>query len=195
MNTKEEIKQYILNQGSDSIYHFGGKFEGGIYLQQDPDEISEILNFLLNERQYESMLEVGSAAGANAKVFYEVLKLKDLFIIDNNQHGRHGLRVENLKNIKHEEYIGDSQSKEASDWLLSFNKKFNIIYIDADHSYEGVKKDTENYLSFLSEDGVVIYHDTLFCEGVSRLMQEIESFGLKEIFSSKIRLGISIYKK
>jgi predicted O-methyltransferase YrrM len=187
-----EIKQYILRQGSDCINTFGGDFRGGIYLQQNPDEISEILFFLLQQEKINSMLEVGSASGANAKVFCEILKINDLFIIDNNQHDRHVLRPENLKNIEFKEYIGDSQTKEAGDWLSKFNIKFDIIYIDADHSYNGVKKDVQNYLPFLSEDGFMIFHDSVCCEGVSRLISEIELFNLSEIFSSKHKLGITI---
>ena len=191
----QQIKQYILEQGSDSINIFGGAYEGGIHLQQDPDEISEILNFLLNQKNFNSMLEIGSAAGANAKFFYEILKLNELFIIDDNQHGKHHFRKNNLINTNYKEFIGNSQSKEAVDWLKNFEKKFDIIYIDGDHSYEGAKADVENYLQFLTNDGFVIFHDTIFCEGVVLLTSELENFDLKEAFSSKIKFGISIYKK
>jgi predicted O-methyltransferase YrrM len=190
-----QIKEYILSQGSDSLYHFGGAYEGGIHLQQDPDEISEILNFILNKKEIDSMLEIGSAAGANAKVFYEILKLNELFIIDDNQHGKHLFRKENLKDKNYKEYIGNSQTIEAVNWLSSFQKKFDIIYVDGDHSYEGVKKDVENYLQFLKDDGFIIFHDTAACEGVIRLISELEKFNLVEVFSSKLRMGISIYKK
>jgi predicted O-methyltransferase YrrM len=190
-----QIKEYILSQGSDSLYHFGGTYEGGIHLQQHPDEISEILNFLLNQKRINSMLEVGSAAGANAKVFYEILKLNELFIIDDNQHGKHSFRQQNLIGKNYKEYVGNSQSIEAVNWLSSFEKKFDIIYIDGDHSYEGVKKDVKNYLQFLNDDGFMIFHDTVTCDGVVHLTNELGDFDLSEIFSSKLKFGISIYKK
>lgn len=191
-----QIKEYILDQGSDCLNTFGGKFQGGIYLQQHPDEISEILSFII-ENKYSSnlMLEVGSAAGANAKVFCEILKVKELFIIDNNMHPRHVLRSANLSNINYKEYVGDSQSKQASEWLSSFNKKFDIIYIDADHSYDGAKRDIENYLPFLQDGGLMVFHDSLCCKGVEKVIEEYKQSKLKELFSSKKKLGITICSK
>ena len=38
--------------------------------------------------------------------------------------------------------------------------KIDILFIDGDHSYEGVKKDFELYSTILSENGVIIIHDT-----------------------------------
>lgn len=191
-----EIKEYVLNQGSDCLNTFGGKFKGGIHLQQNPEEISEILNYIIqNNYKPISMLEVGSASGANAKVFCEVLGINDLFIIDNNMHDRHIIRPENLAKFSYKEYIGDSQSKSASNWLASFNKKFDIIYIDADHSYQGVKNDIQNYIDFLSDGGLMIFHDSKTCEGVARAIEDYKKTELNEIFSSKKTLGITICRK
>lgn len=191
-----QIKQYVLEQGSDCLNKFGGNFEGGIYLQQNPDEISQILSFIIeNKYKCDCMLEVGSAAGGNAKVFCETLSVKELFIVDNNMHPRHTVRPHNLTKINYKEYIGDSQSKDAANWLSSFSKKFNIIYIDADHSYQGVKNDVDNYLDFLEEDGLMIFHDSLACSGVVQLIEEYKNIKFKEVFSSKIKCGITICSK
>jgi cephalosporin hydroxylase len=40
-------------------------------------------------------------------------------------------------------------------------KKFDLIMIDADHSYEGVKRDFELYSPLVSERGIVVLHDVL----------------------------------
>lgn len=42
---------------------------------------------------------------------------------------------------------------------LSWDVPVNVIFIDADHSYEWVKKDTEHYLKFVRKGGLIIYHD------------------------------------
>lgn len=190
------IKDYVLSQGSDKIDFFGGAFEGGIYLQQVPDEITEVLEFLINtKKQFTSMLEIGSASGGNAKMFYEILNLKELYIVDNNEHSKHTYRKENLKNTNYTEFIGNSQSPEAREWVKSKSKNFDIIYIDADHSYEGLLKDLQNYISFVKEDGYIIFHDTVFCEGVKKLVNQLDNYGLKKVFFTYHKLGITIFSK
>ena len=37
--------------------------------------------------------------------------------------------------------------------------KFRMIFIDADHSYEGVSQDIFSLVSFLTEDGIICFHD------------------------------------
>jgi len=37
--------------------------------------------------------------------------------------------------------------------------RFDFVFVDADHSYEGVKNDTEKALELLSENGVIVWHD------------------------------------
>jgi glycosyltransferase involved in cell wall biosynthesis len=40
------------------------------------------------------------------------------------------------------------------------DKKYDIIFIDADHSFEQLKKDFDNSLKILNEYGIIILHDT-----------------------------------
>jgi hypothetical protein len=50
--------------------------------------------------------------------------------------------------------------KLTSDIFFASNKnKFDIIFIDGLHEYEQVKRDFENSIKSLSENGVIIFHD------------------------------------
>lgn len=42
----------------------------------------------------------------------------------------------------------------------SLNQKYDLIFIDGDHSYEGVKSDTEKVFSLLNdENSIIVWHD------------------------------------
>lgn len=57
-------------------------------------------------------------------------------------------------------FKGDSKSWDAKE----FAKKgypYDFIFIDADHSYEGVKADWEYYRYLINKNGVIAFHDIL----------------------------------
>jgi len=66
-------------------------------------------------------------------------------------------------------------------------RKVDFLFIDGDHSYEGVRQDFENYVGFLSHAGIVAFHDinpdywtrfgkrTMYCAGgVYRFWAEVK---------------------
>lgn len=57
-------------------------------------------------------------------------------------------------------------------------KTFDLIFIDGDHSYEGVKKDFEFYTTYLSDNGIVIMHDISLIQtdiNVNKFWNEIDT--------------------
>ncbi|MFN4882494.1 MAG: class I SAM-dependent methyltransferase [Bacteroidota bacterium] len=59
-----------------------------------------------------------------------------------------------LNNAKHIE--GNSRTFD----FTTLNKKFDVIFVDGDHSYEGVKNDTEKVYPLLKDEhSVIIWHD------------------------------------
>jgi predicted O-methyltransferase YrrM len=56
---------------------------------------------------------------------------------------------------------GSSHSENTIQQLASAlgSKQIDLLFIDGDHSYEGVKKDFEIYQSFVSNNGIIAFHD------------------------------------
>lgn len=54
---------------------------------------------------------------------------------------------------------GNSHDEETFNKVKSICEKFDFIFIDGDHSIEGVKLDFEMYKSLLSERGYIGFHD------------------------------------
>jgi hypothetical protein len=46
------------------------------------------------------------------------------------------------------------------DFFVRQDIKIDLLFIDGDHSYEGVKKDFKLYSQLLTENGVIVLHDT-----------------------------------
>lgn len=73
----------------------------------------------------------------------------------------------------------------AQEW----QSPIELLFIDGDHSYEGVKNDWHSFLPHMSDFGIVIFHDTLwdigyvedqyrrFNMGVPRFVDELRSQG------------------
>jgi len=71
--------------------------------------------------------------------------------------------------------VGNSHEKSTFDKVLEKNdKKFDILLIDGDHTYEGVKKDFEMYVPLVKEKGLILMHDicNVNC-GVPKFWREI----------------------
>jgi len=51
-------------------------------------------------------------------------------------------------------------------------KKVDFIFIDGDHSYQGVKKDVDLWLPKLNPNALIVMHDIGWAEGVQRVVME-----------------------
>jgi predicted O-methyltransferase YrrM len=83
-----------------------------------------------------------------------------------------------------------------------WDKKIDLIFIDGDHSYEGVKTDWELFLPHLSEFGVVVFHDPIWDlkpdksiaradMGVPRFVDELRAAGYPVITIDQ-NFGVSL---
>lgn len=57
-------------------------------------------------------------------------------------------------------FIKSTSENAFYDFFVRQDIKIDVLFIDGDHSYEGIKKDFELYSTILNEHGVIICHDT-----------------------------------
>jgi hypothetical protein len=200
--TKEELTQWLRDEaGVNHHSWFGENLKvGGLEIQQVPEEYVEYLWFLKNNK-FKNYLNVGIGKGGSFLVETFIQEnLESSTAIDNSSYWQQDQKesiIEKIEWLKNNTTTSiefyDADSKE---WLINCNKKFDIIFIDGDHSYEGVKNDYINSLPLLEDNGYMIFHDiaSVGCPGVVKLWQDIKHLDCLE-FVYKTTCGIGIWKK
>jgi hypothetical protein len=60
----------------------------------------------------------------------------------------------------HPRFIKETSERAYYDFFVKHDIKIDALFIDGDHSYEGVKTDFELYSKLLNKNGVIFIHDT-----------------------------------
>lgn len=79
---------------------------------------------------------------------------------------------------------------------LDLRKHFNavdLIFIDGDHSYEGVYQDTLLALKLLKQNGIIVWHDYNLIDGVTNAIIKLNK-DLKDLVNIK-NTNLAVYKK
>lgn len=62
--------------------------------------------------------------------------------------------------IKDRNFVGEVYIESTDSFFSHFTEKIDMVFIDADHKFESVKKDFISCLKILNDGGVIIVHDT-----------------------------------
>lgn len=109
-------------------------------------------------------LEIGTWRGESIANLAPICNHCVSISLSNNEMGSFGwgepfqklqrLFSKNIKNVLHIE--ANSRSMDFS----KLNQKFDLVFIDGDHSFEGVKSDSEKVFGLLRDkDSVIVWHD------------------------------------
>lgn len=186
---KRKVRRLPPDQPLDQIVQFAVR-ERAISAQQVPAEIMELAT-LIAETKPRTIIEIGTSRGGTLFVLCRVAPPGSTIIsIDMPGAGfgeaytsRHA-QLFKLFPSKGQVLLvvtANSHSSETQrdvERLLD-GKRVDLLFIDGDHSYEGVKQDFSMYFPLIAENGIVVFHDivddTRFksCE-VKRFWDEIK---------------------
>jgi len=177
--TAEEIEQFVIDAGSDDLPTFGGKYVGGIHVQQIPDEIAPAIHAILKSgHRIDAYLEIGVAAGGTTSLFHHFFRPGEIVLVDDGAHWKAGLREGILKDVPHLFIRGNSHSPEIAGQVAGVSPDYDLIIIDAGHAYDAVRADVSTYLPMLRPGGFLLLHDSALPEwGVGRVVQELKGAG------------------
>lgn len=169
---------------------------------QIPWEIERALGTMADARP-EILCEVGTLDGGTSLLFSKFLpSLRLLVCIDLYVRNKEMLKLlapatQALRFIDMPSY-SDPAIKRLTDILNG--RMIDILFIDGDHRYEGVKKDFLCYRPFVRDGGLILFHDivqdkggTAWSGGVPKLWKELsERYPNQEIVQSYDQGGFGI---
>ena len=159
-------------------------------------EVHKLIEFLKG-RPMKNVVEIGTAAGGTFYVLCQVAP-NDAQIISIDLPGGPfggGYEIDDLRLFKRYGKLGqtlffmreDSQTEDTKKMLMKHldNKEIDVLFIDGDHSYEGVKKDFELYEPLVAKGGVIIFHD--ICKHATAPECQVDKFWneIKDKYESK----------
>ena len=172
---------------------------------QNKSEIIEFLK-LIDAIQPKIILEIGTAMGGTLFLISRFASFNAILISIDLLRGKIG-----DKNLAFIKSIAQKEQKivlirDNSHNLLTFqkikkilkNKKVEVLFIDGDHTYEGVKKDFEIYKSLIKSGGLICFHDIVpgsndKVGGVPDFWKEIrEEYNTREIVEDWNQEGFGI---
>jgi cephalosporin hydroxylase len=181
---------------------------------QKPSELAELLR-LMAPRKPKVIVEVGSAGGGTLWAFTRIAAEDALIVsidmpagspadtfagkdvyarperIELRQHARSNQRVVLLD--------GDSQADEMRARLerVLRGRRIDLLFIDADHRYQGVKRDFELYSPLVAPGGVIGLHDIVDHKrtdvGVDRFWKEVKKRYESREFRGKETWGFNTW--
>jgi hypothetical protein len=167
--------------------------------QAELAQLAQLVHYLVpNKARFRRFLEIGSAAGGTARILDDFLGFDSIHIIDDNALDLQDIRKKNLPNAV--EWIGDSTTWQCVSCLKQWGVAFDLIHIDAGHTYQCVSADMTLAKIFAVTGAVIFLHDVLCCDGVKQLTDEICDYdepqhgGLKYITTFGDDLGIGVFR-
>lgn len=139
----------------------------GIHItpQQLKEEIKILLE-LLAKHKPKYILEIGTANGGTLFCFCQVAHPEATIISIDLPNGYPGWRVPLCAAFAHKKQKivlirSNSHSLFSLEKIKSRlgNEKLDFLFIDGDHSYEGVKTDFEMYSPLVKRGGIIAFHD------------------------------------
>jgi len=207
----KEVYNYSIVQLTDWLRHeagssnpdyFHAKKTGGLKLQQVPEEYSSLL-LLLKESNVKTYLELGIGNGGSfvTACYFMQESLETAVAVDNLAYRNLGIGqnekeiVDYINSIDISAELRFSNNK-TDDYFKMCQDNFDCIFIDADHSYEGAKRDYENALKHINKGGLIIFHDinSAACPGIMKLWQEVKQGKTNWEFIASKTCGIGVIK-
>jgi predicted O-methyltransferase YrrM len=146
-----------------------------IFANQHPNEIGPLCELVKSHRP-RVIVEIGTSCGGTLYLWSRIVEPGGI-VVSIDKPGEPGsvrpvMRAV-YRTFGHNRQVtsitidGDSHSSDTHEQLRAIlaGRRIGFLFIDGDHSYEGVKSDFEFYRSLVASDGLIAMHDVSKVEG------------------------------
>jgi len=157
-------------------------------------EIERLLAYLSLEATHQNFLEIGTQYGFTFALFAKMYSGKKISVdLPNGLFGGLDLSSSNTRNAKlTQAHSGcfflatDSTHKDTLATIVGFlgDEQLDLLFIDGNHTFEGVKTDYEMYSPLVKKGGLIVFHD----------IKQPERYNIEGCFVSKFYETLSAPK-
>lgn len=154
-------EQYLSCTNFERLFQFACDVLGP---HQKRSEIERFLQFAISKNP-KTALEIGMAqAGTSFLLKESISSLTLLMGIDIYLHNVFILEAFNKRGCHLQFFEGSSTEPAIKNGVIDAlaGRKLDLLFIDGDHSYDGVKTDFQNYRDLVCDGGLIVFHD--ICE-------------------------------
>lgn len=163
-NKREDWREYILSLDDNNINKILGSIPSA--WNSPPKGHSQFVKWLIEEIKPKVTVELGVDYGYSSFVMAICQKNK-VYGIDCFDISKHGIRIDDdyqfVMSVKDKLKLNNLEIIKGyfDDVAKTWDKKIDLLHIDGLHDYQNCKNDYDTWTSFLQEDGVVLFHDTI----------------------------------
>lgn len=162
----EDRERKLLSHSSALVRYYRAKWISLNAIKNNATQKQEELEMLikiLRRRKLLTILEIGSGRGGTLYVWMQVaeknatvITLDKKIVIQTKKIIKEKHRNQNIHLVEK-----DSHLKNTKLFIQSIikNKKIDLLFIDGDHTYKGVKNDWDLYSPLVKKGGLIVFHD------------------------------------
>ncbi len=205
--------KYLTKQNNydiNKVFDYANKFRVFTPSIRPAQLKSEFVKFLklLKSRKIKNVLEIGTANGGTLYLFSRTINKNGIIVgIDLKMPEWRQRLYKSFALGKQQIFLisGNSHNKQTLKRVKKIlrNKKIDLLFIDGDHSYEGVKSDFDLYKDLVKNGGIIAFHDIAAGYIINPHWAEVNKFWIRlkrkykhiEIIEDKNRqraLGIGV---
>lgn len=175
--SKSSLRKLMVSDRLEDIVEVPNRYVGRgyydrIHAEQDSEEIRTLAQIVRATKQ-KVIVEIGTYKGGTLFVWTRTNPTAELIVSIDLPGGKYGggydgkreklyrLFAYQRPSTKMKFIRGNSHDKETVEKLKSIlaGRKIDFLYIDADHTYSGVKTDFESYSPLVRAGGIIGFHD------------------------------------